>query len=132
MEATDTKTVKSRVKDDKIVDEERKRSNLKYFQLQIRRLWTRSFAYSKTIEQVKILRKGKAFFRCTYCKREYRKWSIEVDHIVPLHKKYKYQGQSFSKEMAEYVSHLYDQENLQVLCRSCHAEKTHILDKAKP
>ena len=99
-------------------------TNLKHFKKQLRMLFSHSITYQDALSKVKTLRKNQAFFRCAKCRLEYRKWNIEVDHIKPLSDCYEYAGGPFGVELAHYVTCLFDDKNLQVLCKSCHVTKT--------
>lgn len=62
--------------------------------------------------------KWKFFWRCKKCLKWYRdEGDVEVDHIDPVGP---YKG-----DLHEYALRMYcDEDNLQVLCITCHAKKT--------
>lgn len=100
-----------------------KDASLRYIRQQLTQLFCRTYPYIQALDKVKDIRKHKAFFRCARCRQEYRRWNIEVDHIQPL-SEIKYPKEGYHYELAKYVLHMFDPKNLQVLCRSCHAQKT--------
>ena len=106
-----------------VTEEERRDSNLKYLTNQLRSLFNRTYPYQQALDKVKTIKKNKAYFKCARCRQQYRKWNIEVDHITPMHK-IQLDGQHYNFKIAKYVLHLFNEANLQVLCRSCHALKT--------
>ncbi|MGM5484675.1 MAG: HNH endonuclease [Nanobdellota archaeon] len=55
-----------------------------------------------------VLRRDK--YRCSICKKRFRKRELDVDHIIPVHMG----GQ------------LFDKENLRTLCRGCHKAKSRL------
>ena len=61
-------------------------------------------------------------FLCAKCNKEYVAKDVQVDHIKPI---------GFDKTWDEFINGLYcEADNLQVLCVSCHKEKT-IREKRK-
>ena len=51
-------------------------------------------------------------YRCSICKRRFRKVELDVDHIIPV----------------QMGGQLFDKENLRTLCKECHRSKSR-LDK---
>lgn len=59
-------------------------------------------------------------YKCARCKEEFSSSNIEVDHIIPVVDPAK----GFTT-WDEYIARLYcEEDNLQVLCKPCHKEKT--------
>lgn len=79
-------------------------------------LWSR--ARKRALSDSRIAR-GK--YLCAECGRTYSLASVEVDHIKPLSKA---RGGKLHTWAASVSRLLLDPENLQVLCRSCHSDKT--------
>ncbi len=47
-------------------------------------------------------------YRCSICKKRYRKADLDIDHIIPIQK----------------MKDFFNKDNLRALCRSCHKAKT--------
>ena len=55
-------------------------------------------------------------YRCNKCNEEYPAKLVQVDHIEPI---------GFNRTWDEFINGLYcERDNLQVLCVTCHKEKT--------
>lgn len=62
-------------------------------------------------------------YRCNVCKGLFPAKLVQVDHIIPMG-----QGRSWD----DFINELYcEADNLQVLCKTCHAEKTKLERKKK-
>ena len=111
--------------------EDRVRDCVQYFKKHLRSIFAHSISYRQTLEKAKEKRGHLAFYECAACHLKYKKWNVEVDHIIPLTAAYRYGHRSFARELADLTFHLFNEKNMQVLCRSCHANKTFFKDKAK-
>jgi len=55
-------------------------------------------------------------YRCSKCAKDFPQKQVQVDHIVPI-------GRDLSWD--EFIEKLFcERDNLQVLCKTCHKEKT--------
>lgn len=69
----------------------------------------------------KLVRKGRRVYgyECNCCKGEFTTSNVVVDHIEPCGKLLSYE------DFPEFVSNLFcELDNLQVLCKTCHYDKT--------
>jgi 5-methylcytosine-specific restriction endonuclease McrA len=65
------------------------------------------------------LKRQKFEYQCNRCKKWYPEKKINVDHIVPAG------TLTCANDLPAFVERLFcEQENLQVLCETCHNEKT--------
>jgi 5-methylcytosine-specific restriction endonuclease McrA len=65
------------------------------------------------------LKRQKFEYQCNSCKKWYPEKKINVDHIVPAG------TLTCANDLPAFVERLFcEQENLQVLCETCHNEKT--------
>ena len=72
-------------------------------------------AYTKTKTNKKSGRLAK-HYRCAICSGEFTSTNVQVDHIVPI-------GRDL--DWNTFIEALFcEKDNLQVLCKSCHKEKT--------
>lgn len=78
-------------------------------------------AYISTKINKKTGRKAK-HYRCSLCKEGFPQTGVQVDHIVPIGK---------DTDWNTFIEALFcEKDNLQVLCKSCHKEKTKNENKA--
>lgn len=78
-------------------------------------------AARKQVDEGKVTKQGnrifKFYWQCASCLKWHRDESeMEVDHIVEIG--------GFKGDWNEIVSRMFDEQNLQVLCRVCHLKKT--------
>lgn len=72
-------------------------------------------AYTKTKINKKSGRLAK-HFRCAICAGEFTSTNVQVDHIIPIGK---------GGDWNSFIEALFcEKENLQVLCKPCHKDKT--------
>ena len=57
-------------------------------------------------------------YQCAHCKGWFTRKEVEVDHIIPAGSLRCYE------DLAPFVQKLFAEEGYQVLCKSCHTEKT--------
>lgn len=98
---------------------------------QLRKISYRWYARYQALKAAKV---GKNLYKCAICgqdyKKEPRKRTITVDHIVPVKDPAK--PQAFQEDLAnckcavcEYLRRMFcEKEGLQVLCKQCHDDKT--------
>jgi 5-methylcytosine-specific restriction endonuclease McrA len=56
------------------------------------------------------------YYQCADCSEWFRDYEVEVDHVVEV--------DGFKGSWDEFVSRMYNADNLQVLCCTCHQIKT--------
>jgi len=62
-------------------------------------------------------------YRCNGCGKEFPAKDVQVDHITPI---------GYDKSWDDWINGLFcERENLQVLCKPCHKEKTQLEKKKK-
>ena len=90
----------------------------------LRRMWTRYPVKYRVLEKARRKYSGedkrtKWEYVCSNCNNWYKSKEVQVDHIKPAGSLKEY------SDLPEFVSNLFcGEENLQVLCKPCHAEKT--------
>lgn len=87
----------------------------------IRLIWWRSLARDNALNQAK---RSKGVYLCNSCLRLFNSNEIEVDHVNPV----VHYNETFADLTISQLVTRYFQSDLQVLCKSCHKEKT---DKEK-
>lgn len=90
----------------------------------IRMVWLRSLARGEALKKARI---SKGIYLCSTCKRLYKNGEIEVDHVHPI---IKHNETFLDLSIGELIKRYFFSE-LQVLCKSCHKEKTSIERKQK-
>ena len=92
----------------------------------IKRCFSRSPTHRAALNAAKCPRKkgprGGARYRCAECKKDFAPKDVQVDHIQPI-----VEIGTLSKDMSwdEIVNRIFcSEDNLQVLCRDCHAKKS--------
>jgi len=69
--------------------------------------------------------KYKVKFRCNDCKNLFDNDNVEVDHIVEVAKNLPTPSKMDEESLILWIKALFcDKDNLQVLCKGCHANKT--------
>lgn len=91
----------------------------------IRQSFSRSEHYKEFLQGKRIEwlegRRKRVSYKCNSCGELFKKTEINVDHIIPIGKE-TYRSLEDAKYFFDlvYCSH----ENLQVLCKACHKDKT--------
>lgn len=67
-------------------------------------------------------RLGLNTYECEHCGLDYRRGSVELDHTTALHK---------AKDTTLKFYQLFNPENWQLLCVSCHKQKTKFENRAR-
>ena len=104
-----------------------KSKNLTFLKKQLRVLFLKSDSREAVFRKFRIEKDKKVSFLCARCGHSYRKKSMEVDHKESLAKRVSErtrQNMTVSKYLSIYVRELFNERNLQLLCISCHAQKT--------
>lgn len=90
----------------------------------LRRAWTKYPVRYQVMDDAKSPYKGrdkrtKWVYKCAECEKLYKSTEVQVDHIKPAGTLRGYD------DLPSFVSTLFcEKDNLQVLCKECHAEKT--------
>ena len=105
----------------------RKKRDFKLLKKALREKFSWTTLYYDTLSNARVFR---GEYRCAKCKLTYSHKSVEVDHIVDIRdvvnaKTWRWEAKgSLHKALTALVKSMFDPQNLQVLCRSCHREKT--------
>ena len=90
------------------------------------------FTWTQIYQEVKRnSRISRGQYVCAHCRQVYSSKLVEVDHITPISQAPDIrawdwgQDNAFIKAMHVLIDEFFSRENLQVLCRTCHAKKTH-------
>lgn len=90
----------------------------------LRRAWTRYPVRYQAMDKAKQPYTGKDkrtkwVYKCKQCKELFKSTEVQVDHIKPAGTLKDY------KDLPSFVQNLFcEADNLQVLCKECHKEKT--------
>ena len=81
------------------------------------------FTFSKVkVQALSKARKSRGKYQCARCRDLFTKQNVEVDHILGFDPKKKFDNlTAYGKALIE---RFFEEENLQVLCRFCHRQKT--------
>lgn len=90
----------------------------------IRLVWLRSLSRGEALKKARV---SKGIYLCSLCRRLYKNGEIEVDHVHPI---IKYNETFLDLTIGEIINRYFFSE-LQVLCKSCHKEKTKLERKEK-
>lgn len=99
---------------------------LAYLRSVLRRAWLRSPYRSEVLKNKRFYRKTKIrnsyrnvyFVNCDSCGERFRLYDVQVDHIVPCGSLKDW------SDLPRFCERLFDEDNMQVLCKECHAKKT--------
>lgn len=90
--------------------------------------WMQLALQKARVEKTRVLKNGQissrpdVYYQCAMCKNHFKRTEVQVDHIDPVIPAGKtIQDMSYDEIVERIFCRL---DNLQVLCKSCHAKKT--------